>query len=101
MKKTFQTQVENKKPARQIDAIKHEINKYVARERRKDLPEGKDFWDFDCKVGPEASSAKEVHLTQINKAIDELVQKGAESFYVELLAVPKARQKKDNTKKES
>ena len=101
MKKTFSTQVENKKPARQVDAIKHEINKYVARERRKDLPDGKDFWDFNCKIGPEESSATEVHLTQINKAIDTLVEKGIESFYVEILAVPKTRQKKDNSKKDS
>jgi len=51
MKKTFQLQVEGKHPDRLLEAIKHDIRKYLKRERRRDLPEGADFWDFDCKFG--------------------------------------------------
>ena len=48
MKKTFSFKVSNKNRDRQTDSIKYEIKKYIARERRKALPEGGDFWDFDC-----------------------------------------------------
>jgi hypothetical protein len=51
MKKTFQLQVEGKHPERLLEAIKHDIRKYLKRERRRDVPEGADFWDFDCKFG--------------------------------------------------
>ena len=51
MKKTFLLQVEGKNPDRILEAVKHEVRKYVRREGRKTLPEGFDYWDFDCKVG--------------------------------------------------
>lgn len=96
MKKTFSTQAPNKQPARQIDAIKHEIKKYVARERRRDLPEGMDFWDFNCKVGETAETASEVHLAEISKEIDRITSAGHETFYIEILAKAKKRlSKKD------
>ena len=47
MKKTFKLNIEGKNPARLLEATKHEIRKYVKRERRVPLPEGVDFWDFD------------------------------------------------------
>ena len=95
MKKNFSILSKNKQPARQVDAIKHEIKKYIARERRKDLPENFDFWDFKCLIGLIETSAKEVHLSQINTAIDELVAQGNESFYLSLSAIPRNRQSKE------
>lgn len=93
MKKQF-TVVESKvSPDRQIDAIKHEIKKYIARERRKKLPEGQDYWDFDCKIGTMAADAKAVHVDDINKQIDLLSAENT-SFYVEILAKSQARIKK-------
>ena len=94
MKKTFSTDVANKQPARQVDAIKHEIKKYIARERRRDLPEGLDFWDFNCRIGESAEKASEVHLSQINKEIDQIVKAGGKEFYIEVLAEAKKRQSK-------
>jgi hypothetical protein len=85
MKKTFSLAVEGKNPARLLDATKHEIRKYIKRERRRALPEGVDFWDFDCKFGPAQDTATVVHLTEVIPMIDALVQSGGTQFYVEIL----------------
>ena len=86
MKKTFSLTVEGKHPDRLLDAIKHEIRKYLRRERNRPLPEGVDFWDFDCKFGPDTNAAAEVHLAQLIPCIDALVKDGGKQFYVEILA---------------
>lgn len=85
MRKTFALTHPKIKPARLVDAIKHEVKKYVKRERNKTLPEDVDFWDFDCKFGPKQEDAKEIHLAEINKHIDQAVADGLESFYLEVL----------------
>lgn len=94
MKKHFSILSKNKQPARQVDAIKHEIKKYIARERRKDLPESFDYWDFKCLMGVAETSVEEVHLSKINSRIDELVEKGNKEFYLSLSAIPCKRQAK-------
>lgn len=88
MKKTFKLTAENKKPERQVDSVKHEIKKYLSRERRKKLPEDVDFWDFDCKIGESDASAATIKVQEINANIDKLVADSKESFYLELLAKP-------------
>ena len=40
MKKIFKIQVEGRNRDRQLEASKHEVRKYVARQRRASLPEG-------------------------------------------------------------
>ena len=62
MKKTFPLKAEGKNPERMLEATKHEIRKYIKRERRRDLPEGVDFWDFDCKFGTSSETASVAHL---------------------------------------
>ena len=57
MKKTFLLAVEGKNRDRIVDAVKHEIRKYVKRERRRELPAGVDFLDFDCRFGLTPESA--------------------------------------------
>ena len=86
MKKTFELTHPKIKPARMVDAIKHEIKKYVKRERNKTLPKDADYWDFDCKYGNQEAEAQNVHLSAFNQLIDASVKAGAESFYVEIIA---------------
>ena len=86
MKKTFSLAIEGKHPDRLRDAIKHEIRKYFKRERNRVLPDGVDFWDFDCKFGATADEAVVAHPSEINKLIDALAQEGGQQFYVEILA---------------
>ncbi len=94
MKKNFQLTDTKLAPARQVDAVKHEIKKYIARERRKKLSEDFDHWDFDCKIGEDSSKSHEVSLSDINKSIDEFVAKDLKSFYLEILAKQARRLKK-------
>ena len=94
MKKTFQLQIEGKHPDRLLDAIKHEIRKDLKRERRRDLPEGVDFWDFDCKFGLTEDTADVVHLANVITCIDNAAKNGEPQFYVEILAKHGVRTKR-------
>ena len=86
MKKTFKLNIEGKNRDRVLEATKHEIRKYVKRERRVPLPEGVDFWDFDCKFGNTEDTAVVVHFATITSLIDAVVAEGGDSFYLEILA---------------
>ncbi|WP_296445758.1 DUF6172 family protein [Rhodoferax sp. UBA5149] len=86
MKKTFKLNIEGKHRDRVLEATKHEIRKYVKRQRRVPLPEGVDYWDFDCKFGTSAENATVVHFATITSLIDAVAQAGGDAFYLELLA---------------
>lgn len=91
MRQTFQFTASRHKPAQAIAALKNKIRKYIKRERRKPLPEGADFWGFDCRVGPEESAAVPVPLAEIIPQLDALVAAGGSQIYVEILAKPERR----------
>ena len=88
MRKTFQLRPEGKNPDRVLDAVKHEIRKYIKRERRRELPEGADYWDFDCKFGATSEGAESVHLSAITGLIDGVAKEAGTQFYIEILAKP-------------
>ncbi|SEL54922.1 hypothetical protein SAMN05216262_11374 [Colwellia chukchiensis] len=92
MKKTFEISHDKIKPARMVESIKHQVKKYLKRERNKALPEAADYWDFDCKIGKTEQTADMVHVSNINKAMDNIVATGVTSFYLEILAKPAERQ---------
>ena len=94
MKKTFPIEVPDRKPARVIDAIKKDVRKYLKRERRKTLPEGEDFWDFDCRVGRESEGAEAVHVAAIIDSIDVAATENWTAIYIEILARPRQRTRK-------
>lgn len=94
MKKSFKLTDPKKAPARQVEYVKHEINKYLARERRKKPAEGADYWDFDVKFGLAPEKTEEIHIASINKNIDRVVLENADSFYIEIMAKPGFRMKK-------
>ena len=70
---------------RLLDAAKHDIRKYVKRERSRPLPPGVDFFDFDCKLGASEGAAATLHFATLMGAIDALVKDGADQFYVEVV----------------
>ncbi len=86
VKKTFKLNIEGKNRDRVLEATKHEIRKYVKRQRRVPLPVGVDFWDFDCKFGTSADTATVVHFATITALINAVASEGGEAFYLELLA---------------
>lgn len=91
MRKTYPLRPEGKHPDRVLDAVKHDIRKYQKRERRRELPEGSNFWDFDCRFGADKDSAQTVHPGELMGLLDALAKDGAAQCYVELLAKPGVR----------
>jgi hypothetical protein len=88
MKKNFPLHQPGKADARVLDAIKHDVRKYVQRERRKTLPKGFGQWNFAVRVGAEAASAEPRGLKEVSAALDAVAQTGAASVYVEIVASP-------------
>ena len=91
MKKTFPLQVDGKHPDRLLDATKNEIRKYVKRERRRELPAGADYWDFDCRFGATEAAAQPAHLSTLIALVDGVATEGGSQFYLEILAKPAQR----------
>lgn len=85
MKKTYLLAIEGKNRDRLLDAAKHDIRKYVKRERNRPLPPGVDFFDFDCKLGGSETTAATLHFAALMGSIDTLVKDGADQFYVEVV----------------
>ena len=96
MKKTFKLAHPTIKVARLVESVRRDVRKYLKRERRRALPEGADFWDFDCKVGSTAEESKVIHVADIGKFIDAAQELQLESFYVEIVAKPGHRTKRPN-----
>ena len=86
MRKTYSFQAEGRHPDRVLESVKHDIRKYLKRERRRDLPEGADFWDFDCRIGADKDSAEGVLLSALIGQVDAIAKGGATQAYVEVLA---------------
>lgn len=91
MKKTFKLTHEKLPVPRVVDAIKHEAKKYLKRERKKALPSGVDYWDFDCRFGADEATSEVIHVSAINKSISQAEEDKLESFYLEILAKPGVR----------
>ena len=85
MKKTFKLDHPKIKYERLVEKVKSDVRKYIKRERRKELPEKVDYWDFDCKYGDTEKEAETTHLAQIINHIDQAATKKLKSFYIEIL----------------
>lgn len=99
LKKIFTLHSETKQPERMIDAIKHEIRKYLKRERNKKLPEGAPFWIFECRVGVSEQSSNEVLVQELIAAIDTAYAEKWSECYIEIVAKP-AKKSETSTKAE-
>lgn len=91
MRKIYPLRPEGKHPDRVLEAVKHDIRKYIQRERRRELPADAHFWDFDCRFGPSQAEAQTLHPAALIAELDALAKTGAEQCYVELLAKPAVR----------
>lgn len=86
MKKVFSLRAPGKTDARVVDAVKHDVRKYVKRERRKTIPEGFTEWDFDCRVGASATTAATTTLKDLSAGIDSIAAAEGTEVYIEILA---------------
>jgi len=92
VKKVFTLTDPKKHADRVLEAVKHDIRKYVKREKRKELAEPEStYWDFDCKIGVTAEEAEGIVYQELLKALESIQAAGAEQVYIEILvkAVPK------------
>ncbi len=88
MRKTYVLHIDGKNRDRLLDAARHDIHRYLRRERRRALPEGARFWDFDCRFGRTQDDARSVQVEDITRLIDGVAQSGDAQFYVEIVAKP-------------
>jgi hypothetical protein len=86
MRKIYPLTSPDKHADRVLEAVKHDIRKYVRRERRREVPDGMDYWDFDCRFGTEAPSAASVHLAEVIASVDAAAKAGEAQCYVEIIA---------------
>lgn len=96
MKKNFPLELPDRASARVLEAIKSDVRKYLKRERRKALPEGVPFWDFDCRVGSEESVATSVEVRSLIEQIDQVAGEGATALYIEILSKPGVRSPRED-----
>jgi hypothetical protein len=101
MRKTFALTHPKIKTARLVESIKHEVKKYLGRERRKTLPEGTDYWTFDCQFGASEETAEVIFTSEINKRIDGAVERDLTAFHLVILARAETHKPKDDTASES
>jgi hypothetical protein len=86
LKKIFHLQKEGKNPDRLLEAIKHEIRKYLKRERGKKLPKDAVFWDFDCRFGKSSDDAQSLKVSEITSALDKASADNFTECYVEIIS---------------
>ena len=91
MKKTFPLQAPGKDDARVRDKIRHEVNKYLRRSRRKEPPEGFASCEFVCKVCPTEAEAQSKPLKAVPGEIDAVAETGAKTVFIHLVATPSQR----------
>lgn len=69
-----------------MEAVKHEIRKYLKRERNKKLPEEALYWDFDCRFGQSGDTSESLPASAIIGALDKAHEASWETCYVEIVA---------------
>jgi hypothetical protein len=88
MKKLFPLHHPRKADGRVLDAIKHEVRKYVRRELNKAHPDGARRRTFSCRVGASEAKADETALKDISAAIDRVAQAGADEVFISIKSAP-------------
>ena len=96
MKKVFKIKQDKLNPERAVEAIKHELRKYIKREKKKKLP-NKDtmYWDFDCKYGKAEESAKDCTFHEILSELSLVVSVGWDECYIEIMVKAVDKPKKE------
>ena len=88
MRKTYLLNIDGKNRDRLLEAAKHDIRKYIKRERSRPLPEGVDFYDFDCHFGLSEAEAGPHHFATLMSLVDAAVKDGCDQFYVQIVTRP-------------
>ena len=84
MKQSFQLDLPGRARERWLDASKHTVRKYVARQRRAPLSAGSDYWDFACRFGSTEQESAEVHFATLIALMDAAAGRGENVFFVSI-----------------
>ena len=86
MKKVFKLTDPKKHENRVLESIKHEIRKYIKREKKKSLSDAETmYWDFDCSVGVSEPAATTIEIDKLIKSLDSYQTTDTTEIYVEIL----------------
>ncbi len=96
MLKTFTIKEENKNSDRLVESAKHQIRKYIKRERRKPLPEGFELWHFDCKFAKEGQELEVIDYRDITQSIDSSAHSSDTTFTIEIWSKAIKRVRKED-----
>lgn len=91
MRRTYLLEIEGKNRDRLLEASKHDIRKYIRRERRKPLPAGTPFWDFETRFGVDEAGAYEIAPAELIRAVDAVAAAGGNQFFVQIERKPGVR----------
>jgi len=87
VKKIFHIEQEKRNRDRAVEAIKHELRKYIKREKKKKLPNSITmYWDFDCKFGQNSEDAKVSTFDEVIKLLDKANSDNWNECYIEVIA---------------
>jgi len=86
MNKSYKLIEEKRDKDRVVESIKHEIRKYIKREKNKPLPEDVDFWKLECKISKDSDKLAFVEFQNLIRTIDILVLEEAEILNIEILS---------------
>jgi len=95
MNKTYKLIEEKRDKDRVVEAIKHEVRKYIKREKNKPLPTGVDFWKLECKISKDSNELAFVEFQNLINTIDILVSEEAEVLNIEILSFEGIRKPKE------
>ena len=84
MKQSFQLNVPGRHRDRLLEASKHTVRKYVARQRRAPLPVGQDYWDFACRFGATEAEAVDVHFGSLTELMNAAAARGDDTFFLSI-----------------
>jgi len=86
MNKSYNLIEKKRDKDRVVESIKHEIRKYIKREKNKPLPDDVDFWKLECKISKNSDKLASIEFQNLIKTIDILVSEEAESLNIEILS---------------
>ena len=99
MRQTFTFADSKHKPEQALAALKNKVRKYLKRERRKSLPEGADYWDFDCQVGETEGTSEALAVTEVITRMGDIFERGEPQVYIEILARAETRKPREGSPK--
>ncbi len=94
MRKTFPLHLPDRKDSWVMSSILVTLHKYVKRERRKEFPEGMDWWEFRCRIGANEESAQSCELADMPAAIEAIAQAEHPEVYAEIISVAATKPKR-------